>query len=121
MKLMKPRNFLTFALAALSGAVLLHTSQSVQHAENRLEILRSSIAHEQEQVRVLRAEWESLNRPERLERLAKEYLDMHAPQIQTLVEDAESVPPPPPPEIMMEEGLMPPVLQPASAVDEGSP
>jgi hypothetical protein len=92
MKFMKPRNFLTFALAALSGAVLLHTSQSVQQAESRIEILQSSIAREKEQLHILKAEWESLNRPDRLERLAKDFLDLVPPETAAMVDEASSLP-----------------------------
>ena len=112
MKVMKPRNFVIFALAALSGAILLHTSQSVQQAEDRLEILRSSVDREREQTRILKAEWESLNRPERLERLAKEFLDLVPPETDTFVDEASSLPEVPD-ELLNEESPQT-VLQPVS-------
>ena len=79
MKGIKLRTFVVFALAALSGVALLHTSQRVQHAEEVLAGLQSELGHEEETMRVLRAEWEYLNRPERLERLATEFLDLVPP------------------------------------------
>lgn len=92
MKLLKPRNFVIFALTALSGTVLLHTSQSVQHAEDQIGQLEASIDREQEKLHLLKAEWASLNRPERLERLAKEFLDLAPPQPETTTDDAANLP-----------------------------
>ena len=79
MKGVKLRTFVVFALAGLSGAALLHTSQRVQYAEEVLKTTQAELAHEEETMRVLRAEWEYLNRPERLERLATEFLDLVPP------------------------------------------
>ncbi len=64
MKLLRPRTFVIFALAGLAGAVLLHTSQNVRHAEERLAMLERSVGREDEKNRMLKAEWETLNRPE---------------------------------------------------------
>lgn len=76
MKLLRPRTFFVFALAGLSGAVLLHASQNVQQAEDHLAAIELSIYRQQEKTRMLKAEWEALNSPNRLERLAKEFLDL---------------------------------------------
>ena len=92
MKLMRPRTFVIFALAALSGAVLLHTSQSVQKSEERLEALELSKYREQEKIRMLRAEWETLNRPERLEKLANEFLEMIPPSPEQMAKDPDPLP-----------------------------
>ena len=79
MKVLTLRSFIIFTLAAISGAALLHTSQRVQHAEDSLASLKSDIRKERETISILEAEWEYLNRPERLEKLAKEHLDLVAP------------------------------------------
>ncbi len=79
MKKFSLKNFVIFALAGLSGAALLHTSQNVQHAEEVLAKMQRELAHEEEAMRVLRAEWAYLNRPERLERLAEEFLELVPP------------------------------------------
>lgn len=42
-------------------------------AETRAERIERDIAHEQESIRVLRAEWSYLNQPERLQELARRY------------------------------------------------
>ena len=62
-----------------SSGVLLHTSQEVRQAEERVQALGDFSAREKEKIRMLRAEWEALNRPERLERLANEFLELVPP------------------------------------------
>ncbi len=117
MKLLRPRTFIIFALAGLSGTVLLHTSQNVQHAEERLEALELSVYREEEKIRMLRAEWETLNRPERLERLANEFLDLVPPSPEQMMVDHDALPEFAPadfaPELRSEEPAMP-VLQPVT-------
>lgn len=96
MKGIKLRTFIVFALAGLAGAALLNTSQRVQHAEEVLEKARAELAHEEETMRVLRAEWEYLNRPDRLERLATEFLDLLPPSPQgmsgEMIDEASTLP-----------------------------
>jgi len=109
MKNLKPRTFIVYTFAAISGVILLNASQQVQEAQSRLDTYEKSIENEEEQIRMLRAEWASLNRPERLERLANEYLDLLPPapdqmmdrQMPTYVVDDS-------------EGDFEPVLQPVS-------
>lgn len=79
MKKIKLRTVFIFMLAALSGGMLLYTSQNVQQAERELSRIKISIAQEQESIRVLNAEWAYLNSPARLETLASDYLKMKAP------------------------------------------
>ncbi len=79
MKAIKIRTFVIFALASLAGAALLHTSQSVQRAEEEMAVINAEIEKERDAIRVLNAEWEYLNRPERLEKLASEFLDLVPP------------------------------------------
>ena len=72
MKFINLRSVFVLFFAAGLGAALLHTSQSVQNAGDRLAGLERSVRAEREAVAVLRAEWEYLNTPQRLERLAVE-------------------------------------------------
>ena len=67
-------------LAALVGFGLFHVKYQVQKLEDRLAKINRDIVREQEQIHVLRAEWTYLNRPERIEQLAKKYLDLAAPK-----------------------------------------
>lgn len=86
MKLLRPRDFVLFALACLSGVVLLYTSQNVQDSEERLAGLEAKIAQEQERIKMLNAEWAHLNRPDRLEKLAQEFLSMAPARGEDLME-----------------------------------
>ena len=60
-------------LAVALGAVLFWTSQSVQRLDVSLYQANQNVNDEKENIRLLSAEWEYLNRPERLEMLAEKY------------------------------------------------
>lgn len=79
MKKIRGRTLTVFAVAALSGGLLLYMSQKVQQAEQELARLEASYHHEQETIRVLNAEWAYLNSPARLEALARDYLNLQMP------------------------------------------
>lgn len=120
MKLLKPRTFIIFALVGLAGAVLLHTSQNVQHAQERLEALEQSVQREEEKIRMLKAEWETLNRPERLERLANEFLDLVPPSPDQMTSEEVHLPESVPSEFVLPEvESFPPVLQPVTFQSAG--
>ncbi len=70
-------SFLFALVAALvCGFLLFVVSQKVQTNESELRKLTEARDSEEETIRVLRAEWDYLNRPDRLEALAKDYLHM---------------------------------------------
>jgi hypothetical protein len=81
-------------LAAGTGFILFQTSQNVQRSEDRLRDMRQSLARENESVRVLEAEWDYLNRPDRLEELTRQYLKIQSPVPESLVSDSRQVPEP---------------------------
>ncbi len=64
------------ALAFFFGAILFWTSQSVQDKERHIYEARNMLAQEQETIRVLSTEWDYLNSPIRLEKLAKQGVGM---------------------------------------------
>lgn len=76
MMIFRLSTWLTLGGAVAAGALLFWTSQSVQQSENRLRELRQAVMSEQQAIRVLRAEWDYLNRPDRLEFLAAEHLGL---------------------------------------------
>lgn len=82
---------LIFGIAALSGGMLLVTSQNVERKETQLRNLRSAMEAEKESLRVLRAEWAYVNRPDHLEALANQYLDLIPPQAGQTVSDAAAM------------------------------
>lgn len=92
MKKFRLRSLVIFGLAGLTGGTLLYTSQNVQRAEEELAALQSSIAQEQETIRVLSAEWSYLNSPARLELLASQYLDVSAPGARDVADHMVSAP-----------------------------
>lgn len=92
MKRIRLRTIVIFSLAVLSGALLLYTSQNVQQAEHQLRQIQSSIAQEEEAIRVLNAEWAYLNSPERLEELAAEYLRLAPAAPGQIVPESSALP-----------------------------
>ena len=67
---------LSLAVALAIGAGLFQLKHEVQLLEERLADLNRSILSDQEAVHVLEAEWTYLNRPWRLEALAKRHLEL---------------------------------------------
>lgn len=68
--------FLSILLAISAGALLFWASQSVQQVEKRLSLAEKNLERENESLRVLVAEWDYLNRPERLEKLITSNVDI---------------------------------------------
>lgn len=85
------------ACAGIAGFLLFQTSQNVQQAEDKLRVAHESLAKEESSVRVLETEWDYLNRPDRIEDLARQHLKMRATMPDALVKDSRSVTDPPPP------------------------
>lgn len=84
----------TLMMALGAGFILFQTSQNVQRAEDRLNDVREALGKEQETVRVLETEWDYLNRPDRIEELARQYLKMSSPELSALVKDGKNIPRP---------------------------
>jgi len=96
MKIMSWRNVLTIALALGLGAALLYTSQRVQTASDSLETIEAQIQQEKERIAVLEAEWEFLNAPQRLEKMAKEYYGVDKPSVSNMIGGMQNIPFPAP-------------------------
>jgi hypothetical protein len=73
---MRKSVLLWLVLATFSGIALFHTGQKVHDGREKLSLLNSNIGKEEESIRVLQAEWGYLNQPRRLEKLAKEHLNL---------------------------------------------
>ena len=82
----------SLGLAGIAGFWLFQTSQNVQQAEHQLRGLKAQLSKEQEAMRVLEAEWDYLNRPDRLEELARQYLKMQPIDPAFLVRDGDVLP-----------------------------
>ena len=83
---------MSLALAVLSGAALFWVSQQVQEAERIQRGLQATLDQEHEALRVLTAEWDYLNRPDRLEELARTYLNMEPMAVETAITSVKDIP-----------------------------
>jgi hypothetical protein len=83
---------MSLVLAVLSGAALFWVSQQVQEAERIQRGLQATLDQETEALRVLTAEWDYLNRPDRLEELARTYLNMEPMAVETAVTSVKDIP-----------------------------
>ncbi len=91
----KLSSLLTFVLATALGSSLFWVSQQVQQLEREQRELGEQISSEDEGLRVLNAEWDYLNRPDRIEALAAKYLNaMTTVTPNNLLVDARAVPEP---------------------------
>ena len=94
MRLFRISNVLILGLATTLGGALFWTSQHVQARQDALAVITAQARHEREALNVLTAEWDYLNRPQRLEQLAAEYLDVERPSEKSIVTDVSAIPEP---------------------------
>lgn len=88
----------TFFLATIAGSALFWVSQQVQQLEREQRLAKVNLEQEQEAMRVLTAEWDYLNRPDRLEILVSRHLQMIPPAPDNLIRNAGAIPEPLPSE-----------------------
>ena len=75
---------LVLGLGAVAS-VIYQAKYEARGLDERIIALNKQIETERDAVAVLRAEWSLLNRPERIERLAKKYIKLVPPHPQQLV------------------------------------
>ena len=63
-------------MTVLCGGALFYVSQKTRDARDDVITFNRKINQEEEAIRILKAEWSYLNRPQRLEKLAKRFLDI---------------------------------------------
>ena len=73
---MRKATLFWLAMTVACGAVLFHTSQQVTDGRAALASTERELLREEESLRVLQAEWSYLNQPERLEKLARQHLEL---------------------------------------------
>lgn len=94
MKFLRISNVLIFLTAIVFGVMLFSTSQAVQKKERELAKDKTALMQERETIRVLSVEWDYLNRPQRLEKLAKEQLGMQLPSAAEVMTEISQIPVP---------------------------
>lgn len=92
MKLFRLSTLTMISGAVAAGALLFWTSQSVQQSEDQLSRLKKGVQTETQAIRVLNAEWDYLNRPDRLETLAIEHLGLSSAAAFNVSGDASALP-----------------------------
>ncbi len=82
----------------VAGFLLYSLEHATRGLERDIAKIEKQIAASHEGIKLLRAEWSSLTRPDRLQRLAAEHLNLHtlkAQQIVKIGELGQKVPPEP--------------------------
>jgi hypothetical protein len=106
------------ALVAVTGFATFKVKYAVQDIEDELNKVRRHTVAEQQEIHILRAEWTSLNQPERLADLNRRLLSLAAlapKQLQRKIEDIPLRPVPEPAEPLIAAAPEPTVPQPAAA------
>jgi cell division protein FtsL len=86
--MMKSVTLVWILLAVVVAGTLFRVSCRVEHLQKHLAAVNRQIVQEQENIRVLDAEWAYLNQPSRLEALAHKYLGMaHTTAVQIVTLD----------------------------------
>ena len=91
MKNLIVKYIVVFALVIATGTMLLDVSQRVQEAEREIRRADRAIEREEENIRVLRAEWAYLNDPARLELISASGLNMAVPSPENLLSDFQAI------------------------------
>jgi cell division protein FtsL len=92
-------NFLVIGALVLAAAYVYRIKFDSTLQAEKLAKLRGEVRHERDEIAALRAEWGQLDNPERIQTLAKRYLQLK-PIVPTQFDALDHLPdrPPPPPE-----------------------
>lgn len=93
-KIIRFSSLTTLLLATVAGASLFWVSQQVQEIERGQRQIRQTLEREREAIRVLSAEWDYLNRPDRLEALSAKHLTMESGGTDNIVQSINAIPEP---------------------------
>ena len=92
--MMRIGTLMWLGLAFAASGMLFHFSSQVRDLNGELGMVNSQIQAEQEAIRVLRAEWTFLSRPDRLRELARELTPLGPAQTHQIIADIEAIPMP---------------------------
>ena len=73
------------ALLFIAGGTVMHVSYQVRQVERHLSQLNRDTRQEQDKLRILSAEWDTLNDPHRIDELSKRYLTLEPTPIARVV------------------------------------
>ncbi len=73
------------ALLVVAGGTVMHVSYQVRRVQQHLAELARSTHEQQDAIRILGAEWDTLNDPHRIDELSKRYLALQPTPIQRVV------------------------------------
>ena len=82
---------LWIALLVVAGGTVMHVSYQVRHVEKHISELARDTRSEEDAIRILNAEWDSLNDPHRIDELAKRHLSLQPTPIARVV-SLEAIP-----------------------------
>jgi len=111
------------ALVLISGFAMFKVKYSVQDLEDELGRMRKQTVAEQQEIRVLNAEWSYLTQPERLAELNRKFLSLTPIPVKQLQQKLDEIPlrppapppvPAPPPIAVIEAAAPPPPPEPAA-------
>ena len=109
------------ALVAATGFATFKVKYAVQDIEEELNRVRKQTVIEHQEIHLLRAEWTTLNQPERLADLNRRYLSLAAiapKQLQHAIEDIALRPAPAPPDTLIAAAPEAPAVTAVPATDE---
>jgi cell division protein FtsL len=73
------------ALLVVAGGTVMHVSYQVRRVQQHLAELARTTHDQQDAIRILDAEWDTLNDPHRIDELSKRYLTLQPTPIQRVV------------------------------------
>ena len=76
---------LWITLLVIAGGTVMHVSYQVRQVERHLSQLNRDTRQEQDKLRILSAEWDTLNDPHRIDELSKRYLSLEPTPIARVV------------------------------------
>lgn len=80
---------LALGLMLVAAAALYRFKDEAAAVDAHIDGLRTEIARERETINVLRAEWNYLNEPSRIQNLAERYLDLEQLEVEQLAKAAD--------------------------------
>ena len=109
-------------LVLISGFAMFKVKYAVQELEDELGRVRKQAIAEQQEIRVLNAEWSYLTQPQRLAELNRQFLSLGPIPVKQLQQKVEDIPlrPPAPPPLPTEELAAIPALEPSAPAAEAA-